>query len=430
MRARVPYLTRLAGQATGQATLLPPRQLFAGDIYTPVRSPGRDDSLRRPAGDTAAGRFPRLLLSSDAGVEPPAQPGIAFPRGVDASGDRAPGTPAPPRIPGVSGTSGASGASGASAEPAPDADVPVLSAPPAARAKVTGIPAAPGGPDVPGPPDVASHSSPATRTGSLRAAGTSSVAPAQAGRTAPQPLTPQSLTPQPLTPQPVTPQPSSSPRPAGDAARAQPPGSWTSPLWGTPADLPQAIEPSPLTGEKDRRDPSRPGAAAPPPGPGPAATAGPHQDPRGTEAGIPAAVQPGPAPAVTVGTQHGPPRTDAGMPAAPGSRNAGQERSGEPTAVRDLRPLPGPAARPIAMPGPEPGGQYQRPRVSGPPRVSIGTIDVTVLPPAPPAPPAPGIRPPAQVARGWTRPPSLLAATAGADRRRDGLRRWYGTAQG
>ena len=82
------------------------------------------------------------------------------------------------------------------------------------------------------------------------------------------------------------------------------------------------------------------------------------------------------------------------------------------------------------MPGPEPGVPYQKPRAAGPPRVSIGTIDVTVLPPAPPAPPAPGIRPPAQAARGWTRPPSLLAATAGAGRLRDGLRRWYGTAQG
>jgi hypothetical protein len=59
-------------------------------------------------------------------------------------------------------------------------------------------------------------------------------------------------------------------------------------------------------------------------------------------------------------------------------------------------------------------------------QVSIGTIEVTVVPAAKPSmaeiPPAkPVIR---------SRPPALIATGPGADRRRDGRRRWYGTAQG
>ena len=59
-------------------------------------------------------------------------------------------------------------------------------------------------------------------------------------------------------------------------------------------------------------------------------------------------------------------------------------------------------------------------------QLSIGTIEVTVVPAAKPPgadiPPAkPGIR---------SRPPSLIATGPGADRLRDGLRRWYGIAQG
>ena len=59
--------------------------------------------------------------------------------------------------------------------------------------------------------------------------------------------------------------------------------------------------------------------------------------------------------------------------------------------------------------------------------MSIGTIEVTVVPPARPGRES---RPGAQVPRGGPRPASLLAAHGGTSRLRDGLRRWYGIAQG
>jgi hypothetical protein len=82
------------------------------------------------------------------------------------------------------------------------------------------------------------------------------------------------------------------------------------------------------------------------------------------------------------------------------------------------------------VPGLEPGGLDQKPHGSGRPRVSIGTIEVTVVPPASAALPAAEIRLPAPAVPAWSRPASLLAGNAGAGWMRDGLRRWYGTAQG
>ncbi len=524
MKAQIPYLARLARQAAGIATLRPPGQLFAGATYTPVRSPGRDDSLLPRAGVAAAGSFPGPVQPSNVAEELAEQPGIAFPRGADAVGDRADGPP--------EARAGLASDAGVPPIPAPftalSTGVPPVPVPSTVRA--TGVPPAPGGLDMPGPPDLASRSSLAARGESPRAADTTSVAAVHAEPVA----------------QPVTPLPSSSSRPAGDAARVQP-GSGMGPLRGTAADLPQAARLVPVTGDTDRRVPSGPGAtvpapapgpaslasprhgpprtepaipatpppapgipATPPPAPGPASIiASPHHGPPRTEPGIPATPPPAPRPASTASPHHGPPRTEPAIPATPppaprpastasprhgppgtepsvtatpgvtaapsptpgpasiasphhglprtepgvtaapgvsaapvvtaapgvtatsGGRNAAdEERPGEPTVVRDLIPPPSPATRPITVPGPEQGEPYQQPRVPGAPRVSIGTIDVTVLPPAPPAPPAPEIRPPAQVARGWTRPPSLLAATAGAGRLRDGVRRWYGTAQG
>jgi len=59
-------------------------------------------------------------------------------------------------------------------------------------------------------------------------------------------------------------------------------------------------------------------------------------------------------------------------------------------------------------------------------QVSIGTIEVTVVPAAKPS--AAEIPPAQPVIR--SRPPALIATGPGADRRRDGRRRWYGIAQG
>jgi hypothetical protein len=101
----------------------------------------------------------------------------------------------------------------------------------------------------------------------------------------------------------------------------------------------------------------------------------------------------------------------------------------EPAPVRDLMPPP-PQTRPAAMPGSEPDEPYREPRAPERSHMSIGTIEVTVVSPAPSAPAAREAHPPPPVTRGWLRPPSLLTSSAGRDTLRDGLRRWYGTAQG
>jgi hypothetical protein len=69
-----------------------------------------------------------------------------------------------------------------------------------------------------------------------------------------------------------------------------------------------------------------------------------------------------------------------------------------------------------------------RPAREAPARVTIGTIEVTVVPPARPARGAaePARVPPLPPA---ARPASPLAET-GSARLRSGLRRWYGIAQG
>jgi hypothetical protein len=117
-----------------------------------------------------------------------------------------------------------------------------------------------------------------------------------------------------------------------------------------------------------------------------------------------------------------PPRTtgDGGTHARPAG----------PAAQRDLLPPPAQDPWSRGRPGRDPaGGPHPWDFAAKRARVSIGTIEVTVLPPVP-APPSQPIRPAVQPARGRTRPPSLLAASTGADRLRDGLRRWHGTAQG
>jgi hypothetical protein len=118
---------------------------------------------------------------------------------------------------------------------------------------------------------------------------------------------------------------------------------------------------------------------------------------------------------------------------APGDGGATGNRGPSSAAapVGDLLPPPAAAPRLNEMVEPAPFGSYQQqPGGPGPARVSIGTIEVTVVPPAGPPSPASVSRPPAPPSRGRSRPPSLLAATAADSRLRDGLRRWYGIAQG
>lgn len=119
--------------------------------------------------------------------------------------------------------------------------------------------------------------------------------------------------------------------------------------------------------------------------------------------------------------------TAIGMP--PGAGEPGPPgRLAEPAVVRHLLP---PAYVPltVTVPGQGVGEPRQRPRGPRPTRLSIGTIEVTVVSPAP-AGAAHETRATTQAARSRPRPPSLLAANVGADRLREGLRRWYGTAQG
>ena len=398
MRAQIPYLAGLARQAAGRPALRPPHQLFSRASYPP----GRGGTVRRPPGDAAVRSFPPARLPSGSGEEPPAPPRIASPRDEDTGRDRA---------------GGAAGAPAAPAGPAPDAAGPGVPAAAAGPAPDAAGPAAPGHQEAPrrrnapGSAQVAAPASVAPRTefspagAAPPARGAAPAAPPDAG-----------LVPHPAWP-PLAPE------------------SRTGTQGGTPAQPPRTIEPVPVPGETDRRPP--PSGASPAASasvPGPEGAAGSHRGPLASETGVSAALASGPGPG-TVGSA-GPHRDlaggEAGIPVTLGPRDAAGDpgRSRGPAAAGDLPPPLASALPPIEMLGPEPGGSRREPRVSGTARVSIGTIEVTVVPPARPAPPAPEIQPPAPVARGGSRPPSLLAAGAGADRLRDGLRRWYGIAQG
>ncbi len=202
--------------------------------------------------------------------------------------------------------------------------------------------------------------------------------------------------------QPPEPTPSATPRTSAHAARVRSPGSSaTVPFWEMPVELPYPIERASVTSQASTRLAAQP--ALPPPGLGPAAV-GSDQDQLGDG----------------TGTRETPGGWDA---------VSDNGRSRAPAALRDLLPPPAQAPRPTELAGPGPGGSRQQPaggRASA--RVSIGTIEVTVVPPARPAVHASESRAPAQMPRGRSRPASPL--TAGADRLRDGLRRWYGIAQG
>ena len=230
--------------------------------------------------------------------------------------------------------------------------------------------------------------------------------------------------------QPGGPPPSASSPPA-HAGRGGPPGSSAiAALWGTPVELPHSTERAPVTSEASTRPAA--GPALPPTRPGRAAAAGTDQGLPwgGTSLGRAAPCGPGPAAA---DTDQGQLSGGIGTQGTPGGRDAASDggRSPAPAAVRDLLPPLAQAPRPTELAGPGPTGSRQEsPGGPAPARVSIGTIEVTVVPPARPALGASRNRPPAQVPRGRSGPQPLLAATAGGGRLRDGLRRWYGIAQG
>jgi hypothetical protein len=364
MRAQVPYLARLARQVSGQAMLRPPRQLFASDIYLQ----GRHEPALRPHGDRARRNG-----------QPPASPGLG--EGMPA----APGT-APPQA-GDTGTSPAATAPGVRQLPGeprgyhtalPDGRAFLPAADAAADA-------APAGHEAPGRPQVPPG---APTVPPIGPAGAAAPRPDRPGAPAARAAVP--LEPGPATWPAVLSGPATGPAvPPGPAARS------AVSISSGPAIRPVVLlEPSPATGPGGPR-PAGPVPAASPPWP-----------PDGLR-------PPGGAvrPARAAPLREAPAADGrAGIPVPPAAREAGVTgRSTEP-AARDLLP-PVPESRPDAAPQP---------------RVSIGAIEVTVVPPSPAAA-TPATQPGAQAPAG--RPPSLLTS-AGAGRLRDGLRRWYGTAQG
>jgi hypothetical protein len=373
MKAMVSYLSRLAREAPGQPMLQPPRQVFTGDVDVPARSMGDLGSHQGRVVNAAGSSPPVGLLPVVRGAGLPAPEAAAQPSAVPTWPEPATETRATPHSPGT---------------PRPPRAPPHwpgaghLEVP---RAAVTG-PADPDG----------------TRPGA----------------------SPTSL-------------PSRSPRPAADAGHASPPGSRPNSPRERPADLSGTVEPAPVVAQAGRPAAyTGPHAASAGPSPataGPSpASAAPHAAPRPAPPADPArprASAPGPiAPVGSAHDQyaHG---SDAAMarriavgPGTLGSQGADdRHRPVEPAAVRNLMPQPS-----VEPPGTVPG----QPLVPRRPRVSIGTIEVTIVPPVPPTPAVREIQPPAPVANGWSRPPSPFGASAGGDRLRHGFRRWYGTAQG
>jgi len=251
------------------------------------------------------------------------------------------------------------------------------SADPAARAGSADAIATPAGPDRPGLTAVRTGSVLAPRAQQAQAAVAQPATSAPAGHTA-----------QPTEPRPPGPVPSASAHPPASAARGWPPQAPASvPSWGTPVELPRPAELASAAGQAGTRS-----AAPPAPLTGPPAS------------------WPGQASAATADSDKGP---------SPAAAATGRVPALPPPAL---------ASRPDEPTGPGPFGSHQQlPGGPGPDRVSIGTIEVTVVPP-----PRPGTesRPGGQAPRGRPRPASLLAAHGGTSRLRDGLRRWYGIAQG
>jgi hypothetical protein len=392
MRAQVPYLARLAGQTVEPPALRPPRQLLVSDTYSPARRSGRSGppSLGTQAGEPA---WPAALDMS----------GDDSPRPGSNQAARAPELVASPRG-GNPGTVRTDGDLGLLGVPVPQAIAPGAPAPPAAAPTRATAPGAP----VPSPAagTVVPPTAPAAQVGpsdpsaapARRAAGSDGLAhqaAASAARAEPDTMAAAPVTrgDARLTEHETAPLPPREPPRADGGAQAR---DWTSGLRGGPVDLPQAAGPS-----------SRP--AAPAPGPVPGRTGGwaPGQH-TGTS--------------VAPGASH---RSDPDRLPGPAP---GQLVPSASAAPGHLLPPSAPAPSPGPALGPAPGRSHQG--VPARPRVSIGTIEVTVVQPAPRASEAPKTLPQAQAAQGLPRPARQTAEGAGTGRLRDGLRRWYGIAQG
>jgi hypothetical protein len=392
MRGQVRYLARLARQATGRPTLQPPRLVFASDMYAPVRPSGPTSLRRRPTANAAAPDPSAFLAPGGASEEQPAPELGAFPHGHDGGREPVAGMPGGPFIPAgpapalipptLTSTSAPVRPTPTEPPTQPDLAAGSPAVPVASPAQApAGTPAASSGPESALPPSAAPHK---RRTARTEPADTTDGGPAARASAPPAAL-------------PAEPPESDNGRLAA-TGQARPSVSWTSPLWDMPVDLPGPIGLMPVEdGTKPRATTAPPAErAAVPPGPAPESPASPRQEPSRAGTGLP----------VTLTRGH----------AAPPPEEAAD----------DL--IPPPIRHPALGPtlGPEPEELPRGPGGSWPPRVSIGTIEVTVVPPASAAR---EIQPPVQAAHGWSRPPSRFAASEGTRQLRDGVRRWYGTAQ-
>jgi hypothetical protein len=458
MRARIPYLAGLAGQHAGRPPLRPPRRAFANDadVYTPILSPERRASPRRQTGDAAGRRVPRALPGSDVADEPPVSLEVPSSRaqktsvggtGWDPAGGAAPA----PAIP------------AAAAPDMPAAPVETVPAPPVLTAGASTVakdatvvaPAAggaqqTGGPTAPAEPaNVAPRRAPSLSTAPVAPPEAAHVVtPTSAAQVAAQP--PVAATPhaRPAATAPVADAVQVAPRTPSDQGAARPP---------------PAAQPPGLRAEPDRTDQARVIPQWPM-----ASSAG---SPAATDTSRPTLNNPGAQPfspslsdrrdAAGDAAQSRPVVPTAGVPqwgmpvelpaavdpvfGAPARPHADQTAASLPDrlaavaeppphratrAVRELLPPPAPAARATEQPGLRPGGPPHDKGAAEGARLSIGTIEVTVLPPPQPAPPSSDVPPHVPALPGRSRSGTIFAASPGSDRLRAGLRRWYGTAQG
>jgi len=396
MRTRIPYLAGLARQTAGQLPLRPPHRFFASDVYAPMRSPDQRAS-RSHTGDAAGGGVPGVVSASRA-VDEPAWRATSS-RGADAAPDRAgvplptaapsptpaavapdfPATPAAPDAPAAqvgSASSGALGAATAHAEQRVASPEPPAG-PDMAESATDLLPRLLAPPTVLAPPHGAKDGTPRTAT---------NLTAPKSSPTVPDP------------PRASPPNPAWIDQPPGAAAPCAAPAAATPPT------------------RRDGGAPSRPDQPDTP-------ADVPHAWPSEFEFwGMPVELPKPHGSAACV--QANPPSDHTARPWIDHARDGDAPSR---AAIRELLPVTAPA---VEQPGGRAGGSRQDAGAAPRARVSIGTIEVTVVPPAAPTPAAGTVRTPAQTAPSRSRAGSALALSPGSDRLRDGLRRWYGIAQG
>lgn len=378
MRTRIPYLAGLARQTAGQAPLRPSRRFFASDAYAPVRPPNHRP--RAEGDDSVTG-----VVASPPGVDKPRVPAaVTSSRGENAADI------APDHLGAIAASADRPAPAGASR---PDA------APAPERA---GDPKLPARQKVAEPAAILPRVLPAEFTGLPTAAG------------AAEAMAPTATVP--------TVAPSRSHQNAnGPAAPAQTPGlrggcgHAADPSLVMPAIHPGAHPQMPSQSAEPAgwADTSRPNVAASPavpPGWGMPVELPPRVDPAGA------------VPADAVGSP-------GVIPGVSLARDSVADPPSRTSAIRDLMPPPAPASPATAQSGNAKGGHRNAGGLSRA-SVSIGTLEITVLPPPAPAPASGDVPIPAQPAPSQAVVGSALAVGTASDRLRDGMRRWYGTAQG